>query len=132
MMIFMHFTFQSIFLAVGLGVGYWLLVTANTQEDKLKNIGNVLGTLLITVVILLSIISCYYSIKFAEEDYTPVGCEKNMQKMDNEIDRESAESESLQKHKNDSTIDSQNGDEMEDVLPENKGLNVNKDNEDND
>lgn len=131
-MIFMHFTFPIILLAVGFGVGYWLLIAADKQEGSLKNLGNTLGYMLVFAAILLLIFSCYYSIRLSQDDYKPVGCEQNMQKMDNVIDRESAEQQTIQKHREDSSVNSGDTGEIEDALPENKGMSIKKDNEDTD
>lgn len=118
MMIFMHFTFQSIFLSVGFGVGYWLLITANTQEDNLKILGKVLGTILITMVILFSIFSFYYSTKFLNPEYMPV---RGMPVINNGIHPENIENKTIQKHNKETIMENQNSDEMEDALPEYQG-----------
>lgn len=88
MMMFMHFTFQIILLAVGFGVGYSLLVIANKQEGQMKDVGKTLGWVLIAMAIILSLFSLVYSMKIAGSGYTPIGDQQKMQRMDNETDQE--------------------------------------------
>lgn len=93
MLIFMHFTFQIILLGIGFGVGYWLLITANTQEDNLKILGRTLGGILIVMAIILAIFSCYYSMKIGNRSYMQSGCpvkgmmQRQMQDSDDELDQ---------------------------------------------
>jgi len=75
-MIFMHFTSQIILLAIGFGVGYWILITANKHEGRLKIIGETLGWILIAMAILSALFSCYYTMKLASGNY-PEGCPIN-------------------------------------------------------
>lgn len=53
MMIIMQFAFQIILLAVGFGVGYWLIITANKQQDTMKTFGQALGGVLIVMALIL-------------------------------------------------------------------------------
>lgn len=55
-----HIIFLIVPLSVGLGVGYWLLIAANTQKDTLKNIGNILGGFLIALTFFASIFGFYF------------------------------------------------------------------------
>jgi len=93
MMIIMQFTFQIILLAIGFGVGYWLLITANTQQGSLKTVGQSLGGILVVMAMFLAILSCYYSMKIANKGYMQGGCPvQNMMQqqenpaMENEVD----------------------------------------------
>ena len=61
----MQFTFQILLLSIGFSVGYWLIITANKQEENLKNLGKILGLGLIVISILLAIFSFIYSMKIA-------------------------------------------------------------------
>ena len=68
MMMFMHFTSQITSLAIGFGIGYWLLITANTHKCSLKTVGQTLGWILITMSVIISLFSCYYSLKIIDAD----------------------------------------------------------------
>lgn len=68
-----HITFQVIPLALGFGIGYWLLVTANHQESVLKNVGKLLGWGLIAIAIIATMVSNYYTNKEISGFY-PYGC----------------------------------------------------------
>jgi len=74
MMMSMHYTSQIILLAVGFGVGYALMIVANSQQANMKSLGNTLGGLLIAVSIIFAIFSCYYSLKIGNRDYMQSGC----------------------------------------------------------
>lgn len=65
MMITMQFVLQIILLAVGFGVGYWLIITANSQEGTIKTFGQTLGGVLIIMAMILEIFSSYYSMKIS-------------------------------------------------------------------
>lgn len=77
MMIIMQFAFQVILLAVGFGVGYWLIITANTQQDTIKTFGQALGGVLIIMALILEIFSAYYSMKISNRGYMQGGCPMN-------------------------------------------------------
>lgn len=77
MMIIMQFAFQIVLLAVGFGVGYWLIITANTQQGTIKTFGQALGGVLIVMAIILEIFSAYYSMKISNRDYMQGGCPMN-------------------------------------------------------
>lgn len=101
MMIFMHFTFQILLLGIGFGVGYWLLITANTQEDNLKIVGKTLGWILIAMAIILAIFSSYYSMKIGDESYMQGGYSVQgimKQQMQNHDDEQEQEGGKLQNH----------------------------------
>lgn len=70
-MLILHFTSQIILLGVGFGVGYWLLITAKTHEDRLKIIGETLGFVLIGLSIILALFNFFYSMKMASLDFQP-------------------------------------------------------------
>jgi len=81
MMMSMHYSAQIILLAVGFGVGYWILIIADSQAGRLKSLGNFLGMLLIAVSIIFAMFSCYYSLKIGNRDYMQSGCPRErMQK----------------------------------------------------
>ena len=78
MMIFIHLI---ILLTIGFGVGYWILITANTHEGRLKTIGESLGFALIALVILSIIFGFFYSTSVKDSDYMPSMRNENMQKL---------------------------------------------------
>lgn len=98
MMIIMQFTFQIILLAIGFGVGYWLLITANTQQGNLRNVGQALGGILVVMAMFLAILSCYYSMKIANKGYMQSGCSvQNMTQQESPtVDNEDENNESGQ------------------------------------
>ncbi len=62
-MIIKFLTFLLIVLAIGSGVGYWLLVTAEDQSRKLLNVvGTFFGWLLITLSILITLFGFYFKL----------------------------------------------------------------------
>lgn len=69
MMIIMQFAFQIILLAVGFGIGYWLIITANKQQGTIKTFGQALGCVLIVMTLILEIFSAYYSMKISNREY---------------------------------------------------------------
>lgn len=73
-MIILQFTFLIIFLAIGFGVGYWLLVTADTYQGRLKNIGETLGWILIAFSVIFAIFSSFYSIMTVSKGYKYNAC----------------------------------------------------------
>lgn len=77
MMIIMQFAFQIILLAVGFGVGYWLIITANVQQGTIKTFGQALGGVLIIMALILEIFSAYYSMKISNRGYMQGGCPLN-------------------------------------------------------
>lgn len=77
MMIIIQFAFQIILLAVGFGVGYWLIITANAQQGTIKTFGQALGGVLIIMALILEIFSGYYSMKIPNRDYMQGGCPMN-------------------------------------------------------
>lgn len=78
MMIFLHLV---ILLTIGFGVGYWLLITANKHEGRLKTIGESLGYVLLVLVILSSIFGFFASMKIDDSDYMPSMRQGDMQKL---------------------------------------------------
>jgi len=73
----MQFAFQIILLAIGFGVGYWLIITANAQQGTMKTFGQVLGGILIVMALILEIFSAYYSMKISNRGYMQGGCPMN-------------------------------------------------------
>lgn len=125
MMIIMQFTFQIILLAVGFGVGYWLIITAASQQGTTKAIGQSLGGILIVMAMFLAILSCYYSMKIANKGYMQGGCpiQRMMQKqeqpmMDNEENGEKVESEDYQKNRNRPVLNQNDQEETQEDLSE--------------
>lgn len=102
MMIFIHLI---MLLIIGFGVGYWLLVTANKHEGRLKTLGESLGFVLIALVILYSILGFFYSMNIKDSDYMP-GIEKQKTQM---LDKEeNAENENIQNEDKGPIMDSEN------------------------
>lgn len=66
-----HFTFQLIPLAIGLGVGYLMLVKAAKHEGILEVIGKFLGWILIVASLLIGLVSGYYTIKIIKSGHLP-------------------------------------------------------------
>ena len=77
MMIIMQFAFQIILLAVGFGVGYWLIIIANNQQGTLKIFGQALGGVLIVMAVILEMFSAYYAMKISNRGYMQGGCPMN-------------------------------------------------------
>lgn len=77
MMIIMQFAFQIILLAVGFGVGYGLILAANTQQGTLKTFGQALGGVLIIMAVILEMFSAYYAMKISNQGYMQGGCPMN-------------------------------------------------------
>lgn len=77
------FTLQIVLLVVGFGIGYLLLIKANTQEKDLKNIGKTMGWTLIAATVILEILSLAYSIvisnTYSQPHYFPVNSTDTMQ-----------------------------------------------------
>lgn len=75
-MIYALFVIQIILLVIGLGVGYLFLIKANSQDSRLKNIGEILGWIIIAVTIFLTICNFFYSItifnNYTKKAYCPV------------------------------------------------------------
>lgn len=76
MLISMLFVSQIVILVVGIAVGYWLLITANVQESRLKTIGEVLGWFVIVATVILLISNFVYSMnvanKYNMQKYCPI------------------------------------------------------------
>lgn len=72
----MLFTFQIVLLVIGLGVGYLILIKANTHEGNLKTVGEALGWALIGLTIFLAICNFFYSItilnNYTQNKYCPI------------------------------------------------------------
>lgn len=73
---YMLFTSQIILLVIGFAAGYWFLVTANSREGDLKNIGEILGWTIIAATIILAIFNFIYSMatamNYCGRKYCPV------------------------------------------------------------
>lgn len=72
----MLFVSQIVILVVGLAVGYWLLITANFQESRLKTTGEFLGWFVIIATVILLIANFVYSMnvanKYNMQKYCPI------------------------------------------------------------
>lgn len=78
MMIYLHLI---ILLTIGFGIGYWILITANKHEGRLKTIGESLGFTLIILVVLSAVFGFFSSVKIDDSDYMPSMRQENMQKL---------------------------------------------------
>lgn len=56
------FIIQIMLLVIGFSVGYWFLITASKQEERLKIIGEILGWIIIVGTIFLLICNFFLSI----------------------------------------------------------------------
>lgn len=106
MMIFIHLI---MLLIIGFGVGYWLLVTANKHEGRLKSLGEVLGTILIAIVILYSMLGFFYSMKIKDTDFMPGIGQQKTQMSDNE------KNEEMQNDEKNSIMDNGKNEENEEM-----------------
>lgn len=114
MMIFLHLI---ILLTIGFGVGYWLLITANKHEGRLKTIGEVLGFALIALVIFYSILGFFYSINIKDDCYMPGIGQQKTQMLDNE---ENEDKENIQKNNKSPMIDNEKSEENEEMQEDTK------------
>lgn len=106
MMIFIHLI---ILLTIGFGVGYWILITSNRHEGRLKNIGESLGFTLIALVLLSVVFGFFYSMKIDDSDYMPNMRPKDMQKLYRE------ENENLQNNETRPMMNNESGEENEEI-----------------
>ena len=117
----MQFTFQILLLAAGFAGGYWLIISANSQQGTIKTLGQALGGVLIVMAIILEVFSAYYSIKISNRGYMQGGCPMNR---DNQIqpynDRSIKERSGAEQDTNTQMINPQ-GNEQE-ASPENKNV----------
>jgi len=66
-----HFTFQLIPFAIGLGVGYLILVKSAQHEGILEVLGKFLGWILIVASLLVGLVSGYFSVKIIKTGHLP-------------------------------------------------------------
>lgn len=125
MMMIMQFTFQIILLAVGFGVGYWLIITANNQQGTIKTFGQALGGVLIVMAIILEIFSAYYSMKISNRGYMQGGCPMNST-MNPIRNRDINERSELEQNTNTQMINPQESDEEASQENENKSIRRNR------
>lgn len=121
MMIFIHLI---ILLTIGFGVGYWLLITANKHEGRLKTIGESLGFALIALVIIYAVLGFFYSIKISDSDYMQGIRQQKMQMLDKEENEEY-----LQKNEKYPMMDNEKrgeNEEMQEESQENESKPINK------
>lgn len=130
MMIFIHLL---ILLAIGFGVGYWLLITANKHEGRLKTIGESLGFTLIGLVILSAVFGFFSSMKIDDSDYIPSMRQENMQELYREQNdnTQSNEPGEIEQETNPQKINTSPKNEEETSL-EGKGQPTKRDKDDND
>lgn len=125
MMMIMQFTFQIILLAIGFGVGYWLIITANNQQGTIKTFGQALGGVLIVMAIILEIFSAYYSMKISNRGYMQGGCPMNSA-MNPISNRDINERSELEQNTNTQMINPQESDEEASQENENKSIRRNR------
>lgn len=133
MMIIMQFAFQIILLAVGFGVGYWLIITANLQEGTIKTFGQALGGILIVMALILEIFSAYYSMRISNRGYMQGGCPLNRTMnptMNQSKDKDVEDRSEFEQDTNTQMINPQ-GDE-EKVYQKNENKPIRKDKDDRD
>lgn len=112
----MLFTFQIILLVIGFGVGYLLLIKANTQESHLKTTGETLGWVLIASTIFLAICNFFYSItilnNYAGKQYCPVSSTSTTQQ---QAIQEGATPENPQENVNPQENENSPGDDLKPI-----------------
>lgn len=74
MIIVTHFSSQIIPLALSFGVSYWLLVTSNKFETRLRPVGETLGWTLITLTLISFFFSFLYSVRLTNNAYVRDNC----------------------------------------------------------
>lgn len=129
MMIIMQFTLQIILLAVGFGVGYWLIITANAQQGAIKTFGQALGGVLIVMTLILEIFSAYCSMKISNRGYMQGGCPLNrmMNPMTNQFNNKDTEGRTeFERNTNTQMINPQGHEEEDYRKNENKLIKRNK------
>lgn len=109
MMIFIHLI---MLLIIGFGVGYWLLVTANKHEGRLKSLGEYLGYILIAMVIFYSIIGFFYSMKIKDTNFMPGMGQQKTQMLDKE---DNEENENIQKNEQYPMMDNEKSEDNEEM-----------------
>lgn len=117
MMIFIHLI---MLLIIGFGVGYWLLVTANKHEGRLKTLGEMLGTILIAIVILYSILGFFYSMKIKDTDFMPGIGQQKTQMSNKEENQENEKNEEIQSDKKNPIMDNGKNEENEEMQESSK------------
>ena len=121
MMIFIHLI---ILLTIGFGVGYWLLITANKQEGRLKTLGESLGYTLIALVILSALFGFLSSMKIDDSDYMPNMKQENMQKLYRE-ENDNLQNGETRPMMNNERIEENGGTQSEPQENENKSIKSN-------
>lgn len=112
MMILIHLV---MLLIIGFGVGYWILVTANKHEGRLKSLGEVLGTVLIAIVILYSMMGFFYSMKIKDTNFMPGIGQQKTQMSDKEDKEETQENEKIQNDEKNPIMDNEKNEENEEM-----------------
>lgn len=125
MMMIMQFVCQIILLAAGFGVGYWLIITANSQQGTIKTFGQALGGVLIVMAIILEIFSAYYSMKISNRGYMQGGCPMNktmnpmMNQNQDDNNKDINERSELEQNTNTQMINPQGSEEQQENNSEN-------------
>lgn len=74
MILITHFTSQIIPLSIGFGVSYWVFITADKLDNRLRSIGMNLGWTLLTLTLISLLFSFFYSINLTNKDYMRDNC----------------------------------------------------------
>lgn len=74
MIIITHFTSQIVPVALSFGVSYWLFVTADKFNTRLKPIGETLSWTLITLTLISLLYSFFYSMTLTDKEYMRNNC----------------------------------------------------------
>lgn len=119
MMIYLHLI---ILLTIGFGIGYWILITANKHEGRLKTIGESLGFVLIFLVILSAVFGFFLSLKINDSDYMPSMNQENMQKLYRE------QNDNFEKYNSRPMINNEENEELQEGLKEDESKSMKKSN----
>ena len=76
--IFMHLI---IFLIIGFGVGYWLLMKTSKYKGRIRTTKENIGVVFIALVIFLALFGFFYSMNINKSDYMPNIRQENTQKL---------------------------------------------------
>lgn len=119
MMIYLHLI---ILLTIGFGIGYWILITANKHEGRLKTIGESLGFVLIFLVILSAVFGFFLSLKIDDSDYIPSMSQENMQKLYRE------QNDNFEKYNSRPMMNNEENEELQEGLKEDESKSMKKSN----
>lgn len=74
MIIITHFTSQIVPVALSIGVSYWLFVTADKFDTRLRPIGETLSWTLILLTLISLLYSFFYSTTLTDKEYMRNNC----------------------------------------------------------